>query len=98
MLNQKLTNEIADPWNTILSEVKLEFIPSQYVAMAKIVFENGKTWEIDLTTKSYQSIEHIIREIKEEYEEAIVKMDFKINMEKVRNDVSDETRRLFAQW
>lgn len=98
MLNQNVKTETLDPWQTILSEVKLEFIPTEYVAMAKVFFENGKIWEIDLSKKAFNSIEQIVSEIRLEYDDAIIRMDFKVNLEKVKNDISEETSRWMMQY
>lgn len=97
MVNQKTTTETLDEWQTILSEINLKFIPTEYIVTAKLIFENGKILELDLSTKSYPSISHLLEDVKEDFDEAVVKMGFDINIDKVKRDVSEETTRLFAQ-
>lgn len=66
--------------------------------MAKVSFENGKIWEVDLSNElKNKSMKELINDIQEKYNLSIKRLDFQINVEKVKHDIAEETHRFLQQ-
>jgi len=61
-----------------------------------ITFENGKVWEIDvqksLGNKKDVGFEESLENIFKEYEDAIVNVDFRLDVQRVKADIQKRTQ------
>lgn len=83
-----------DDWDNLLDEVEITAIPYDYLQSLKIYFAGGKIWDvtIDKTKIDGKSIEETIEEFLDEYDEEIISIDFKLDTEKVKRDISRRTQ------
>lgn len=95
MPNKKLPPEVIDHWPEVFNEIDIDVIPIDYLDSVRVHFEDGKIWDIDVKTsrnKADLDIESAIEELFDEYEDAIVNVDFRLDTEKVKKDIQNRTR------
>lgn len=92
----KKHKEINDnDWEEILDSVDMDFLPIEYVSTVIVKFEDGKVWEIELDKqkKDSEELEETLEQFFEEYEDSIINVDFRLNIEKLKKDISRRTKR-----
>jgi len=87
-----------EQWPEILSDIKIIYVPIGYVNTLVISFDNGKEIFIDVVkTKNNSSeknnIEKSIKNFIETYNEEIVDIDFSINVEKIKTESQEFTKK-----
>jgi hypothetical protein len=86
-------------WPEIFEDLYMNTMPVAYLETIHIEFSDGKIWEINITDQLIDSDPEIIAdrmlETMQEYKEEIKKIDFKINIEKLKKDIKNETNKLF---
>ena len=83
-------------WEEILQTINVEFLPVEYIQLIVVTFDDGEIWEIDVADSQGQSKEEIddtLREFFDEYEDKIVNMDFRLNIQKLKRDIGKRTKR-----
>lgn len=72
-------------------------MPVAYLNSIKLEFKNGRVWEIrvpDLLAKAAaDDVADKLLDIFQEYNEEISKLDFEIDVEKLKEDISKETKK-----
>ena len=73
--SSKLPQDVIDHWPEILKDVDVSVVPLEYLHSMRIIFTDGKVWEVDIQ-KSLQSprssnIEDEIEALIEEYNDVI---------------------------
>lgn len=95
MSSKKLPQDVIDRWPEILNDVDVEVIPLYYLDSVRITFENGKIWDIDtakaLSEGADDDLESALEEIFNQYEEEIVHIDFRLDVERVKTDIQKRT-------
>ena len=92
----KLNKDVIDHWPEILSEVKLNVLPMQYLESVAITFKDGKIWEINVSATGkkasrIESFEKELFEVLKTYERYINDIDFRIDIKKVKRDIQRKT-------
>jgi hypothetical protein len=84
-----------DYWEEILDSVDMDFLPIEYISLVIVKFDDGRVWEIDLLKqkKGTEDVEETLERFFEEFEDTIVNVDFRLNIEKLKLDVTKRTRR-----
>jgi hypothetical protein len=74
-------------------------MPVAYLDTIRLEFQNGRIWEIDIKEQLTEShSEHVADKLLEtfsEYQDEISKIDFKIDIEKLKQDIKKETKNIF---
>ena len=94
-MSDKLPQEIIDHWPEVFQDIEIKAIPIEYIRTANVYFDNGDIWEIDIQGEFIQDHDTAEEELElffEEYDDSIVKVDFKIDSEKVIKDVKTRTK------
>jgi hypothetical protein len=94
-VSDKLPQEIIDHWPEVFQDIEIKAIPIEYIRTANVYFDNGDMWEIDIQgdfIEDHDSAEEALELFFEEYDDSIVKVDFKIDSEKVIKDVKTRTK------
>jgi len=90
---KKLPPDIVNYWPEIFNDVTIESVPVEYLHSVKITFDDGKVWEID-TARNPEgvSIDEAIQALMDEYEDVIVNVDFRLDTERVKEDITRRTK------
>lgn len=91
-----LPKDVVECWPEVFGEVKLNVLPLKYLSAVLINFKDGKTWEIQVTTKTknegWDAFENSLTEMFKTYENRIVDIDFKLDTKKIKTDIERKTK------
>ena len=94
--SSKLPQDVIDHWPEILKDVDVSVVPLEYLHSMRIIFTDGKVWEVDiqksLQSPSSKKIEDEIEALIQEYNDVIDNIDFRLNVEKVKHDITKRTK------
>lgn len=86
-------------WPEVFEDMYMNTMPVAYLDQITIEFNDGKIWEIDIANQLKDSDADAVcaklLDIMQEYKNSIVKMDFKIDIDKLKKDIKDEISKIF---
>lgn len=101
MLVKKLSKDVVESWPEIFDEVKLNVVPIQYLSGVHVKFKDKRVWNIDIKpefrNENWQSIERNIYEIIMNYKRHIESIDFKLDTDKIKRDVTKQTTKFLKR-
>lgn len=82
-------------WEEIFDSIDMDYLPLEYIHLIIVEFKDGKVWEIDVhqSQKEQQDVDNVLDEFFQEYEDQIVNVDFRLNIDKLKNDISKRTKK-----
>jgi len=93
----KLSKGVQNAWPEVLGDIKVDVIPLEYLISVRVSFKDKKIWEIDMESSRKKlgddgALEDVLEELFTEYENAIQHIDFRLDTERLKNDVQKRTR------
>lgn len=84
-----------DYWDEILQQIDMDYIPLEYINTVIVTFQDGKQWEIDIekSSNNIEDTENILDNFFKEYEDTIDTVDFRLNIDQLKNDINKRTKR-----
>ena len=86
-------------WPEVFEDLYMNTMPVAYLDLVHLEFKDGRVWEIDIKTEldktNPESIADILLHTLKEYKEEITKIDFKVNVERLKRDIKDSTKNIF---
>lgn len=83
-------------WPEVFEDLYMNTMPVAYLEMVHIEFTDGRVWQIDVKEQlrdgDPDSIADRLLETMQEYKDDIKKMDFKVDVEKLKKDIADSTK------
>jgi hypothetical protein len=83
-------------WPEVFEDLYMNTMPVFYLDFVHLEFQNGRIWSIDvkeeLTDSDPDAVASKLFEIIGEYKEEIKKIDFKIDIDKLKKDIIDQTK------
>lgn len=96
MTKKTLPKDVIDSWPEVFSDIDVHAVPLEYLDSMRIIFTNGKVWDINIATYAKQAdidnLESHLKELISEYEESIEHIDFRLDVAKVKKDVIKHTK------
>ena len=93
---KRLPKEVVAHWPEIFSDLHVESIPVEYLLSIKVTFKDGKNWEIRLKNNRQKmtntELEKQITELFKTYGDAIKNVDFRLDTNKVKADITKRTK------
>ena len=93
---KRLPKEVVAHWPEIFSDLHVESIPVEYLMSIKVTFKDGKNWEIRLKNNrqkmTNKELEKQITELFKTYGDAIKNVDFRLDTNKVKADITKRTK------
>jgi hypothetical protein len=90
--NKKLPKDVIDHWPEVFEDVEVDVVPIEYLHSVRVSFSDGVTWDIDVKKESSETdIEDALADLMETYSESITHIDFRLDTEKVKRDISKRT-------
>jgi len=91
--SKKLPKEVVAHWPEVLKDIQIDVVPVEYIDTVIITFVDGRVWEID-TKKNPKGVDVSValEDLMEEYQDAIVNVDFRLDTVRVKNDVQKRTK------
>ena len=94
----KPPKNIIKEWPEVFEDMYMNTMPVAYLNNIKLEFNNGRIWELrvpDMLTRSEpDEVADKLVELFQEYHEEIKKIDFEIDIEKLKKDVASGTKRI----
>lgn len=88
-------------WEDILGEIELSYLPIEYLKNILVTFNNGTVWDIDVASsrrnQSQEDIETSLDQLFEEHEDEIESIDFRLDLEKVKKDLSKRVHKFLKK-
>lgn len=85
-------------WPEVFDELYINTMPILYLKSLRLEFNGGRIWEIDVHSQLKEWTSDIVVErlldTFEEYKAEIVKIDFSIDVEKLKADIQSQTKDL----
>lgn len=99
MTNKKLPIESSTNWDEILEQIEIKTVPLAYVKSIIVTFIDGNTWELDVAKEELEEddTEEILDSIVEEYDDDIDTIEFRLNIDKVRDDIQETTDKFLSK-
>lgn len=92
MPDRKLPQELIDFWPEVFEDLEIDVVPIEYLHAIIVEFEDGVSWNIDLTEEAKEEdLEGAITDLVDEYRQEIVNIDFRLDIERVKKDISKRT-------
>ena len=91
-----------ESWKQILKELEIRAAPIEYLQAIIVTFDDGEVIRIDIdNTLLDQDIKDYLEEqlcgFFDEYNEEILYIDFRVDAEKVKNDISKITKNIMGE-
>ena len=93
--NKKLPKEVISHWPEVFDDVEINAVPLEYLDSVRVQFNDGKIWDIDINTSKnkVEDLEKSLDDLFEQYQDHIKTVDFRLNTEKVKRDITTRTKK-----
>tara|TARA_B100001057_G_scaffold337153_1_gene338003 strand:+ start:6155 stop:6475 length:321 start_codon:yes stop_codon:yes gene_type:complete len=93
----KLSRGVQSTWPEVFKDIKVDVIPIEYLTTIRVIFKDNKVWEIDMQSSRNKLgddkvLEDVLQELFNEYENSIGNIDFRLDTERLKNDIQKRTR------
>jgi hypothetical protein len=86
-------------WPEVFEDLYMNTMPVAYLDLIQLEFADGRVWEInireELVKQDANSIANTLVNTLQEYKDEIKKIDFKVDIEKLKIDIKSETKKIF---
>jgi hypothetical protein len=83
-------------WPEVFEDLYMNTMPVAYLEMVHLEFVDGRVWQIDiknqLAEEAAEFIANKLLETFQEYKDDIKKIDFKIDVERLKKDIATSTK------
>jgi hypothetical protein len=83
-------------WPEVFEDLYMNTMPVAYLEMVHLEFADGRVWQIDiknqLAEEAAEFIADKLLETFQEYKDDIKKIDFKIDVERLKKDIANSTK------
>jgi len=93
--SKKLPKEVISHWPEVFDDVEINAVPLEYLDSIRVQFNDGKIWDIDINTSKnkVEDLEKSLDDLFEQYQDHIKTVDFRLNTEKVKRDITTRTKK-----
>lgn len=92
-----IDQNLIDQWPEILEDIDLSAIPVNYLHSIVVTFNDGDSWEIVLRKEDRENetdwFSETMSEMFRNYRDKIQHVDFRLDVEKLRKDITKSTRK-----
>jgi nicotinamide mononucleotide adenylyltransferase len=85
-------------WPEIFEDMQINTLPVAYLEYVHLEFANGRVWQIDIKSQLQEQEAEVVAtrllDTMSEYRAEIVKLDFKIDIEKLKKDIRDSSKKI----
>lgn len=95
----KPPRHLVKEWPEVFEDLYMNTMPVAYLDRIHLEFADGRVWEIDIKTElskqTPDSIADVLVNTLQEYKDDIQKIDFKVDIEKLKKDIRDSSKNIF---
>ena len=94
----KLPTNLVNEWPEIFEGMYISTMPVEYLLSIKLEFHDGRIWEIAVDEQRSSTRAQVIAdkliETLQEYAKDVRKVDFKVDIDKLKIDIAKKTKKL----
>ena len=94
----KPTRHLVQEWPEVFEDLYMNTMPVAYLILLRLEFTNGRIWEINVQEQLADAKPDEIAEkllgIFQEYRKDIKKIDFQMDIERLKNDIQESSKNL----
>jgi hypothetical protein len=94
----KPPRHLVKEWPEIFEDLHMNTMPVAYLDFLSLEFIDGRVWEIDVQKQISQTdpdaVANRLLSIFEEYRTEIKKIDFQLDIERLKKDIQDQTNNI----
>jgi len=95
----KPPRHLVKEWPEVFEDLYMNTMPVAYLEIVHLEFANGRVWQIDIKEQMKEldpdEIAKRLLETLHEYKDEIKKLDFKVDIERLKKDIGDSTKTIF---
>lgn len=95
----KLPMHLVQEWPEVFEDIHMNTMPVAYLKSVRLEFDNGRIWEIDIQEQLGDASKDIIAgkllDTFNEYQKEIIKIDFSIDVQRLKQDIINKTKKMF---
>ena len=95
----KPPRHLVKEWPEVFEDLYMNTMPVAYLERIHLEFSDGRVWEIDikdeLSKQEPDSVADTLINTLQEYKEEIKKIDFKVDIDKLKKDIKDSSKGIF---
>lgn len=95
----KPPRHLVKEWPEVFEDLYMNTMPVSYLETVRLDFVDGRIWEIDvkseLKKQTADGIADILIATLQEYKDEIKKIDFKVDVERLKKDIKDSSKNIF---
>ena len=95
----KPPRHLVKEWPEVFEDLYMNTMPVAYLVNVHLEFANGRVWQIDIKEQlkehNADDIAERLLETLHEFKEDIAKMDFKIDVDKLKSDIKSSSKKIF---
>ncbi len=95
----KPPRHLVQEWPEIFEDLYMNTMPVAYLIILRLEFTNGRIWEINVQEQLDNSVPEEVAEkllnIFQEYRNDIKKIDFQMDIERLKNDIQESSKKIF---
>lgn len=97
-----LSQDVIDKWPEVFKDVEVKAIPLEYLESVQVTFTNGKVWQITIdrnasNTMLNKDVERSLNDMFKTYDSSIKNVDFKVDTDRVKEDVQKRTKQFLKK-
>jgi hypothetical protein len=95
----KPPKNLVEEWPEVFEDLYMNTMPVEYLHSIRLEFQNGRIWEIDVREHIHvvesQTIADKLIQMLHDYSEEIKKIDFQVDIERLKKDIKKSSKNLF---
>jgi hypothetical protein len=95
----KPPRHLVKEWPEVFEDLYMNTMPVAYLILLRLEFINGRIWEINireqLANAEADEVANKLLNIFQEYRNDIKKIDFQMDVERLKNDIQESSKNLF---
>ena len=95
----KPPRHLVKEWPEVFEDLYMNTMPVAYLDIVHLEFANGRVWEINIKEQiistDLDAIATRLLDTLQEYKEEIVKIDFKVDVARLKEDIGNSTKSIF---
>ena len=95
----KPPRHLVEEWPEVFEDMYMNTMPVCYIDMIRMEFNDGRIWEINIQEQLYDLPNELVAsrlvDTFQEFKEDIKKIDFKIDIDRLKKDILDSSKKIF---
>ena len=95
----KPPRHLVKEWPEVFEDLYMNTMPVAYLETVHLEFANGRVWQIDIKEQlkdlDADAVATRLLDTLQEYKDEIKKIDFKVDVERLKKDIYDSTKTIF---